>query len=666
MRIGPYDARGAFVNRFLGFTSCCLLSGLVQIGSAQNNRAVFQPAASLVPVGTPAVPLELVKRAAPYTEAREARFQSWNPLQRSMLIRTRFGDVPGIHELVQPMGARRQMTFLSDSVREAHWQPVYGRYFVFMSDMAGNEQYQWYRHDADGKNILLTDGKSRNMYAALAQNGRGMAWASTHRNGADLDLWVEDPEHPETARLLAEWKGGGLQPQDWSADGKTIVVLNYSSINSSSLALVDAQSGKVTALTEKLDKGETVSWAEARFAPDGKSIYALSDRGSEFHRLWKISLDGGDPVCLTPKLDHDIDAYAIAPGGKTIAYSMNDEGIGRLHALDVASGHDLSLPALPIGVVSDLSYHPKSGELAFSFSSPTQPYDVYTLKPGASSFERWSASETGGIDLRDEPEAQLIHWTAQDKVHLAGFLFMPPTHFTGKRPVIIDIHGGPEGQARPEYLDDYHQYHYFLREMGIALIYPNVRGSAGFGKSFNKLDNGVLRENSVTDIGALLDWIKTQPELDASRVLVAGMSYGGYMTLSTATQYNDRITASIDTVGLSNVITFLERTSEYRRQLRRVEYGDERDPVLRAALEKIAPANLAGNITKPLFILAGQMDPRVPYSESEQMADAARKNNAPVWFLGMKDEGHVFQKKTNIDYGFYLKILFIEKYLLQQ
>lgn len=647
-------------------STCCVLLVLAQTSVAQKAHTnIFSPAASLIPIGTPDVSQELAQKASAYTEARDARFQSWNPLHRSMLIRTRFADVPGVHELTQPMGARRQITFLREPIREAHWQPVYGRYFVFMGDTGGAEQYQLFRHDADGQNVLLTDGTSRNMYAVLAQDGKGMAWASTHRNGADLDLWIEDPEHPESARLLAEWKGGGLQPQDWSADGKTIAVLDYISINASSLLLVDAQSGKVTPLTTVLDKGEKVSWAEARFAADGKSLYALSDRGSEFHRLWKISLVGGSPICLTPKLEHDIDSYAIAPDGKTVAFSINEEGISRLHRIELATGHELPVPALPIGVIGDLAYHPKSGELALSFSSPTQPYDVYTLKTGAQKFERWTESETGGLNLSDEREARLIHWTAQDKVRLSGFLFMPPAKFTGKRPVILDIHGGPEGQARPEYLDDYHQYHYFLREMGVALIYPNVRGSVGYGKSFSQLDNGVKREDSVTDIGALLDWIKTQPDLDASRVLVAGMSYGGYMTLSVATQYNDRIAASIDTVGLSNIITFLERTAEYRRQLRRTEYGDERDPVLRAALEKIAPANLAGNLTKPMFILAGKMDPRVPYSESEQMAEAARKNNAPVWFLGMKNEGHVFQKKENIDYGFYLKIMFVQKCLMQ-
>jgi len=646
--------RRRFFTETASLLSLVLLANVLPLSAQSSAKEVFAPVGSLIPIDTPAVPLTLERKASPYTDAREARFQSWNPVSRSLLIRTRFGDVPGIHEVASPMGARSQLTFLNEPSREAKWQPKLGHYFVYMRDTGGAEQYQLYRRDAaNGTTTLLTDGTSRNMYYALSHDGRWMAWASTHRNGADLDLWTEDPENPGGAKLLVQWKGGGLQVQAWSPDSHTIAVLNYVSVNESSLSLVDAASGAVKDLTTGLAPGEKVSWSEARFTTDGTAVLALSDWNSEFHRLWRIPLRGGAPVCLTPDIKHDVDVFDISPDGRYLAYSLNDEGISRLHLMAVSTRHEMPVPAIPTGVIEDLQFHPVIGELALSLSTPSQPYDVYSFKTGATALTRWTASETGGLNMGDEKPAELIHWTAQDNVRISGFLFAPPAKFIGKRPVIIDIHGGPEGQARPDYLDDYHEYHYFLREMGVALIYPNVRGSTGFGKTFSMLDNGVKREDSITDIGALLDWIKTRPDLDASRVLVAGMSYG------------DRIAASIDTVGLSNIVTFLQRTAEYRRQLRRAEYGDERDPATRAALEKIAPANLAGNLTKPMFIRAGKMDPRVPYAESEQMAAAARKNHAPVWFLGMKDEGHVFQKKTNIDYGFYLKILFVQNYLLE-
>ncbi|MFC6645069.1 S9 family peptidase [Granulicella cerasi] len=424
------------------------LPHLSATAAAQKNAApVFAPAASLIPIDTPAVPLELERAAAPYTDHREARFQSWNPTKRSLLIRTRFGDVPGIHEVSSPLGDRHQLTFLSEPASAAKWQRKLGHYFVYMSDTSGAEQYQLYREDANtGRISRITDGTSRNMYAALSPDGHSMAWASTHRNGTDLDLWVADPEKPASAHMLAEWKGGGLQPQDWSGDGKMVVVLNYISVNDSALSLVDASTGAVTDLTQKLAAGEKVSWAKATFSRDGKSIYATSDWHSEFHRLWRIPLDGGKPVCITPKADHDIDTYAFNANGTTLAYSLNDEGISRLHLVSGATGKELATPKIPTGVVEDLEFHPITGELAMSFSTPSLPYDVYTLKPGATQLTRWTESETGGLNMGDEKPAELIHWTAKDNVRLSGFLFRPPAQYTGKRPVIIDIHGGPEGR----------------------------------------------------------------------------------------------------------------------------------------------------------------------------------------------------------------------------
>jgi dipeptidyl aminopeptidase/acylaminoacyl peptidase len=226
---------------------------------------------------------------------------------------------------------------------------------------------------------------------------------------------------------------------------------------------------------------------------------------------------------------------------------------------------------------------------------------------------------------------------------------------------MINIHGGPEGQSRPGYVGS---LNYFLNEMGIGIIFPNVRGSSGYGKTFLTLDNGMKREESVKDIGSLLDWIGKQPDLDPERVMVTGGSYGGYMTLAVATMYNDRIKASVDVVGISNFISFLKNTESYRRDLRRVEYGDERDPAMNAYFEKIAPLNNAGMIKKPMFIVQGGNDPRVPRTEAVQMAEKIKSNGGVVWYLEAKDEGHGFRKKTNADYQRFATILFMQKYLL--
>lgn len=227
--------------------------------------------------------------------------------------------------------------------------------------------------------------------------------------------------------------------------------------------------------------------------------------------------------------------------------------------------------------------------------------------------------------------------------------------------MLVLIHGGPEGQATPGFLG---RASYYLAELGVAIIEPNVRGSLGYGKTFVKLDNGRLREDSVKDIGALFDWIAQQPGLDAGRVMVQGGSYGGYMVLAVSTLYPERIRGAIDIVGISNFVTFLQNTEDYRRDLRRVEYGDERDPEMRAFLESISPANRADRIRKPLLVVQGANDPRVPRSESEQMVATVRRHGVPVWYLLAMDEGHGFRKKGNADYLFFAQVEFVKRHLL--
>ena len=321
------------------------------------------------------------------------------------------------------------------------------------------------------------------------------------------------------------------------------------------------------------------------------------------------------------------------------------------------------MPELPAGVVSDLEWHPGGELLGFTLSSARSPSDVYVLDMEEGRVERWTFSETGGIDTSSFAEPELIHWETFDGRRLSGFLYRPPVdRFPGPRPVIVDIHGGPEAQARPRFLGS---DNYFINELGFAMILPNVRGSAGYGKTFLQLDNGERREDSYRDVGTLLDWIRTRPDLDAGNVVVTGGSYGGHMTFAVATRYSDRIRAAIPIVGMSSLVTFLENTQGYRRDLRRAEYGDERDPEMRAFLERIAPLNMADRIGVPMFVVQGGNDPRVPLSEAEQMVDRIRATGNEVWYLMARDEGHGFAKKPNQDFLFYSMVMFLKAKVLE-
>jgi dipeptidyl aminopeptidase/acylaminoacyl peptidase len=636
---------------------------LVQMAHAQNGGSVIAPSENLVVEGLPPIPATLADEVRRYTEFRTAGLGSWHPTRREMLIGTRFGDTPQIHLVKMPGGARTQLTFFPERVSNAQFRPRVGDYFVFSKDIGGNEFFQLYRYDVESGGVtLLTDGKSRNTDAVWSHNGGLLAYGSTRRNGKDVDLYVINPSDPKSDRKLLELEGGGWGALDFSPDDKRILVGEGISANESYLWVADASTGEKTLITPK-GGAEKVNYAGGEFSKDGKGVYTTTDKDSEFHRLAYIDLATKQHTYLTDQIKWDVEEFALSPDGKTIAFVTNEDGVSRLHLLDTKSHREKASPQFPAGVIGGLRWHENSRDLGFTFSTARSASDVYSVDLQTGKVERWTESETGGLNTSNHSDPQLVRWQSFDGRKISGFLYMPPAgKFTGPRPVIINIHGGPEGQSRPSFLG---RSNYFLDELGVAIIFPNVRGSTGYGKTFLALDNGFKREDTYKDIGALLDWIKTQPQLDASRVMVTGGSYGGHMTFAIATRYSDQIRASLPVVGISNLVSFLERTESYRRDLRRVEYGDERDPKMREFMLRTAPLNNAKNITKPIFIVAGGNDPRVPVNEAEQMVRTVRENRTPVWYLMAKDEGHGFAKKKNQDFQFYATVMFAREYLLK-
>ncbi|HXM75152.1 MAG TPA: S9 family peptidase [Thermoanaerobaculia bacterium] len=643
-------------------TVSVIAAGLLSAAFAAAQGSDVVPNENLVAEGIPKIPAAIAEAVRPYSESRSAGFASWHPTRREMLISTRFADTAQVHLVKMPGGARRQMTFFPDRVAGASFPPARGDFFLFSKDVGGGEFFQLYRYDvSNGAVTLLTDGKSRNGGGRWTRNGERIAYTSTRRNGQDTDLYVQNPSDPKTDRRLAELSGGGWGPLDWSPDGKKILVREGLSINEAYLWLFDAATGEKTLLTAK-GGAEKIAFEGGQFAPDGQSIYTTSDMGSEFLRLVRIDVPSGKRAVLTSQIPWDVEDFDLARDGKRLAFVTNEDGAGVLRILDVATGKETKVPGLALGTIGSVQWHANGHDLAFTFSGARSPSDVYSFDAATGKVERWTESETGGLNAETFSQPELVRWKTFDGKTISGFLYKPAARFPGKRPVIVNIHGGPEGQARPGFIG---RTNYFLNELGIAVIYPNVRGSTGFGKTFSKLDNGMLREESVRDIGALLDWIKTRPELDADRIMVTGGSYGGFMTLASAVAYNDRIRCSLDVVGISNFVSFLEKTEAYRRDLRRVEYGDERDPKMREFLIKISPLTNAAKITKPLFVIQGANDPRVPRNESEQMVGTVRKNGGPVWFLMAKDEGHGFAKKRNQDFQFYATVAFLQENLLK-
>jgi dipeptidyl aminopeptidase/acylaminoacyl peptidase len=615
--------------------------------------------------GVPAVTDEIADVLAPYSEYRAASLMDWHPVGREILIQTRFGNVPQIHRVRTPGGDRSQITFLTEPIRYASYRPGSSASYVFVTDTGGNEFFQIYYHDGQRTRArLLTDGKSRNGEPIWSNKGHQLAYSSTRRNGRDSDIYITDPDRPEASQLVMQADNPGWFVCDWAPDDSRLLVRRRISVSESQLYEVDLSSG-----TRKpvFDEHPKASFEGAVYSKDGRSLYFATDEQSDFLRLARMDLHSRRIEFLRPDIRWDIEALALSNDGKWLAYQVNEDGFDRIYVLDTASGKDVVLPALPTGVIpppvgpGKLIWHPNTPELAFTMSSSSSPGDVYSINVQSGHLHRWTESETGGLDSTKFARPELIRWKSFDGLTISGLSYVPPKQFTGRRPVLIEIHGGPEGQSKANYAG---AFNYFVNELGITIIRPNVRGSMGYGKRFVAADDGKLREDSVKDIGALLDWIAKQPELDASRVMVMGGSYGGYMTLASMARFSDRLRCGVDIVGIANWVTFLERTEAYRRDLRRVEYGDERIPEMRDFLSTISPVNHAHKIAKPMLIIQGKNDPRVPYTESEQMVAAIRKNQGKVWYVLASDEGHGFRKKANRDYQMAAIALFVKQHLV--
>lgn len=663
--------------------SLCALgtSVLTACATAPAPNAVVPPNSNLVSQGIPPVPQSLADAIGRYNDFRGHAFADWHPTQREMLVshRKAGANTAQIFRVTSPLGDGEQLTDGVDPVTRATYEPRAGNYIVFERATGGNEVGQIYRLALNlpgAQPVLLTSPDERHAINTWLRKSGQLVYSAVPidrtaqggtRSKITTTLWLMDPAKPEGRRKLAELDGGGWSAGRPSPDERLISLTRYLSANESQIWLLDLASGVAKQVAPAVGSQEAkATYAPAGWTPDGRALWMASDRSGEFRELMKLDLSGPNPGRIDRVSSHipwDVSGVTLTDDGTRLAAQFNVDGRDELHFFDAATGKEVPAPAaLPSGNVGGAAYHHGRSELAFSISNAQGPSQIYALGSDGK-VQQWTrAAAAPGMDTSGFSEQKIVRWKSFDGTTISGLLTAPPKKFAGKRPVLISIHGGPESQATVGFLG---RNAYFVQELGMALIQPNVRGSSGYGKSFLAMDNGFKREDSVKDIGALLDWIATQPDLDASRVLVTGGSYGGYMTLAVSTNYADRIAGAIDVVGISHFVTFLNNTESYRRDLRRVEYGDERDPAMKAHLEKISPLTNVSKIKKPLFVVQGKNDPRVPYTEAEQIVAKVREGGTPVWYLRAENEGHGFQKKENQDYQFYATVLFMQQTVLK-
>jgi len=645
---------------------------LLALGSAVAAEVARSEAnnGNLVMEDVPPIPQTVVEDLNRYQNVRSAGFAAWDRDGEGIFISTRFGDVPQLHHVGHPGGARTQLTFFDEPIGGVQRQPG-GDRMVFTMDAGGSEFSQIFLLDPmSGKDaVMLTDGESRNGAVVWDRGGQWIAYQSTRRNGASNDIWMMDVDKPETAGIVLEspdgtWWGG----VDFSADNRQLLVANYVGNADSRIHLLDLESGERRLLAGNPEQPS--SNFPVAFDRAGTGFYFITDVTGDFKQLaWQSLEAGAEPVIITGDIPWHVEGAALSDARDRVAFVVNEEGFSRLYLMDPATRRYRQVDVIPTGLVGGLEFSPDGRTLGLTLNTAQTPSDSFTLALGDTplaygDLTRWTWSEVGGLDTDSFIEPQLVHYPTFDSAEggperIPAWLYLPEGE--GPHPVIIVIHGGPEGQARPSFSSTYQMW---LQKLGAAVILPNVRGSDGYGKHYMSLDNGFKREDSVKDIGALLDWIATRPELDENRVAVFGGSYGGYMVLASAVHYSDRLKAAVDIVGISNFVTFLENTQSYRRDLRRAEYGDERDPAMREHLEAISPLNHVGKIAVPMFVVQGQNDPRVPVTEAEQIVAALRAAGQPVWYMNALNEGHGYRKKENRDVYQQATMLFFMEHLV--
>lgn len=600
---------------------------------------------------------DIAANIAPYLDDRGATFLDWSD-EGEMLIARRAGEVIQLFRLNAPQSEAQQISFSNQAVGRGFFAQFEGRPGVVLSqDRNGDESYQYYFQDFQRSPAqLLTPEAGRNSNAALSTKGGTIAY--TRARDEETDIWgvLRSDLDADNKTQMVFQDPGAWAVLDWSADDKKLLLINFNSIHDSVLYIVDVESG----IKAPFDVSEEAKgYSDAQFSDDGEGVYFLSSAKDGFHHLSYLAFDGSRRE-YDADLPWSLTDFAISPDGRLLATVTNEGGVFKLLIRDLTSRALLFAPELPKGQITNIEFSPGGASLGFTLDAAALGRGAYSLDMQSRTVIRWDK------DGRDErlSDAALFSYPTFDEMdgqsrQIPGLIYKPDG--PGPHPVIIRFHGGPEGQWVANYSST---TQYWVNALGIAVIQPNIRGSTGYGRDFAALDNELKREDAVKDVGALLDWIATQGDLDADRVMVQGGSYGGYMSLASLVHYSDRLRGGIDSVGISNFVTFLESTGSFRRELRRVEYGDESDPDIRAFLNRISPLTQVDKITKPLLIAQGANDPRVPETESRQMVNAIAERGGVVWYVLADDEGHGFERRFNRDRFNAISTAFIKRYLL--
>lgn len=611
----------------------------------------------------PEIDADLMAAAEATLEVERIRFVDWAPGEKSgsgngMIVSFQKAELAHLYHLAKPGGELVPLTRGMDQVNNARTRPADAgapkadRGFFYLADKDGDENTQIYYFpsmaDARAGNAprLLTDGSSRNIRAIWSPDGSRIAYATNVRNGVDWDIRLASPDVPDAVETVLQTAGTWL-PVEFTPDAKKLLVAEYVSVTRSRLVLIDLATGTSR---DVLSADRSVSVGAAHFAPDGSALYLTTDLGSTFRNLRRLDLATGEITKLSPTDDGTISNFELTADGGAAHYIINRGGIFTLNRLDFETGEIRTESRITAPIVSGLRASPDRQVFAATIEGPALGETIVTLPMSGGAATLWTGETVGkfaSLPANTTQRPELITYPTFDEVEgkprqIPAFLYTPEG--PGPHPVVLFLHGGPESQFLPLY---HSAIRLWVDQLNVAVLAPNFRGSAGYGGTYLTLDDGARRVGAVRDIGAALDWLQAQDNLDEDRVVAVGRSYGGFMSLATMVNYGDRIRGAVDSAGIANFVTFLERTSPYRQEERRAEYGDERLPDMREFLRALSPLSSANRINKPLLVFHGVNDPRVPISESIDLIEVARRNGTTIWAMFATDEGHVFRRREN-------------------
>lgn len=569
----------------------------------------------------------------PFLHVRTAKNPAYHPSEESLSFLTDYTGLPQVWELQKGNEWPSQTSFTEERIIFVDYIGQTSRKIIGM-DVGVNERQQLFLLGDDGGLTPLTDSLDHiHHYGGSSPDGKWIAWSSNRRHPAFFDLYIQNVETREIRQVFTE--DGTYGVVKWAPDGTKLLIQKTNSNLDNDLGLLHLQSGDVVWLTTH--DGEA-HFHSPYFTESGDALYLLTNKDREYSGLALLDLSTHN-ITYVDARDWDIEELTMNHGKSHLAYSVNEGGIskGVLHDLETGS---LDTWDMPSGVITELTFSPDDSRLAYVLNGATHPSDIWELNLETKQAHRVTyVSQSPAVDDHlIEPE--LIKFTSFDGLEVPAFYYKPK-HVTGKLPVVVFVHGGPESQIRSVY-NPFLQY--FLNR-GYAVCTPNVRGSTGYGKTYTHLDDVRKRMDSVKDLTYLVEWLKTSGQADPDQIAIMGRSYGGFVVLAAITHYPDLWAAAIDIVGISSFKTFLQNTSVWRRKLREAEYGSiESDGDF---FDKIDPLHRTDQITCPLMVLHGANDPRVPIEETEQIVHELQARNHPVQYIRFEDEGHFFVKLQN-------------------